>query len=652
MIKCVKQAVLLSALFGFAGTPALYAAWVNNGVAICSVSGTQDLPVVASDGSGGAIIVWRDNRTVNTDIYAQRVDAGGNVLWLANGNPVCTAFNAQSSPFIIPDGAGGVIVAWQDFRSGNVLDIYAQRVDATGYIQWAADGEPVCTGKTNLALNHMIPDGAGGAIIAWHDRRNATMDIFAQRISSTGAALWTANGVAVSAAAGNQMYPAIASEGTNGAIITWQDNRSGANDIYAQRVNAAGSVQWTADGVVICDAGQDQTSAQIIPDGSGGAIIAWSDHRNTLDYGVYAQRVDASGNTLWTSGGVIVSATTGDQMSCRLVPAGPAEAIVLWVDYRGGATSDIYAQKIDANGAAQWTSNGLAVCTATGNQFNIQAISIGSGEAVATWEDGRDAASLNDCYAQRIGASGGAVWTTDGVAVCTAAAGQATPQLAPDGVGGAIIAWKDSRGSSVDVYAQRVDAAGHTVVATLLRTFSASLKGSDVEIDWTLSEAGDDVEFFILRALGPAGEHQEMSNGDISGEGLSFRFVDDSCEPDETYQYRVDVRDGGERKTLFETGPIKTPPMPLALFQNHPNPFNPSTTIRYYAPERGEVTIAIYNARGDFICRLTHGNQDKGFHAVEWNGLDGRGNRTGSGVYFYRLTAGKQTLSRKMILLR
>jgi hypothetical protein len=644
-----------------ATAPSPRADWVSDGIAVCTMPNTQDTPAIASDNAGGAIIVWRDLRaSVNTDIYAQRVDADGAALWLTGGMPVCTANNAQSSPLIVPDGSGGAIVAWQDFRSNNVLDIYAQRVNSSGYIQWTAQGVAICTGKTSLTLGQIIPDGVGGAIIAWSDRRNATNDIFAQRIDAAGAVQWTANGVIVCAAAASQVLPALASDGSGGAIVAWQDARNGTNDIFAQRVAAAGAVQWTADGVVICGAAQYQTSAQIIPDGGGGAIVAWNDFRNTVDYDVYAQRVNSSGVPLWTADGVIVSATTSNQMSCRLVPSGAGEAIVAWIDYRTGVAADVYTQRLNSSGAAQWTANGVAVCTAANRQITVQLVQSVSGGAVAAWEDERSGTAAWDLYAQRINANGSMAWTANGVAACQAAANQTTPQLAPDGVGGAIIAWKEDRNGNSDIYSQRVDAAGHTVVATLLQSCSAEASGTEARIEWTLFGAAADIEFFILRARETSDAFVEIAAGTISGapgsslagNGTEFSFTDKTCEPGATYRYRVDAREGGERMTLFETGPIAISAAPTALYQNQPNPFNPSTTIRYFVSVECDVSLEVYDINGSLVRRLESGRAGTGMRAVEWNGLDERGNRSSAGVYFYRLRAGKDTLSRKMILVR
>ncbi len=655
MCKHYKLLAFILILVVVIGMPAARADWLEDGVAICTANGVQDTPVIISDCSGGAIIAWRDDRVINTDIYAQRVDALGNVLWLGTAMPVCISPNSQSYPISIPDGSGGAIIAWLDARSGNVPEIYAQRLNSDGYAQWTVNGAPVCTGQMGLSFSCMIADGVGGAIVSWNDRRNFTYDVFAQRIGSDGTVQWTVNGVAVCVALGHQESTALASDGAGGAIVAWQDSRNGASDIYAQSLDASGSARWAADGIVVCNAGQTQTSPRSIPDGAGGAIIAWTDSRNALDYDIFAQRIDADGNLLWAPGGVAVCATMYNQTGCRIVPAGSAgEAIVAWIDYRGGGggVSDIYAQKIDASGNPLWTPNGVVVCGAAGDQLNVQLISNGSGGAVAVWDDGRGGTGPRDLYAQRIDADGTVGWMADGEAICRAAGDQTTPWITPDGYGGACIAWRDERSGLADIYSQRIDYAGHIGTATMLQSFSSALSGSAIELEWTLSEVGEDIEFFMLRASEPSMIFREISPAGLHEVGMSFSFIDSECEPGVTYHYRVDVRDGVEWKVLFETGPITIPAMALTLYQNLPNPFNPSTTIGFYVPERCRVTLDVYSVSGEHIERLIDRSREKGSYTTVWNGCGSGGRRAGSGVYFYRLRAGKRMLSRKMILLR
>jgi len=86
--------------------------------------------------------------------------------------------------------------------------------------------------------------------------------------------------------------------------------------------------------------------------------------------------------------------------------------------------------------------------------------------------------------------------------------------------------------------------------------------------------------------------------------------------------------------------------------QNHPNPFNPHTTIRFQLDEEIEVELSIYTLRGEKVRTLLSGIKRPGTHEVTWNGRDDEGMEAASGVYLYRLKAGGSSGLRKMTLVR
>jgi hypothetical protein len=652
VLKNIKLTILVAVIAEIMAVPSLHAEWTDNGIPLGTAGGGQDSPVISYDGTGGAVIVWVDSRSpVNADIYAQGVTADGTIRWFPIAMPVCTASNYQSNPMMIPDGAGGTIIVWADVRSGSTLDIYVQKLSTIGYIQWPSNGVAICTGQTGLALGGIVSDGAGGAIITWHDRRNFYNGIFAQRIASNGTVMWTTNGVTVCSLIEHQQTPALAPDGSGGAIIAWEDRRNGGYDIYAQRLDASGAPQWTAGGIPICDSGQSQTTPQVVEDGSGGAVIAWSDRRNTLDFDIFAQRVNASGALQWGFGSP-VSAWMYDQADCRLIHIGSGETMVTWLDGRSGSSTDVYAQKLNVTGTAQWANNGVAVCAAAGDQDDVRIVPNGSGGAFISWDDERKGTSDIDIYAQNIGSDGTPSWTADGKEICGASGNQIAAAISEDGANGMFVAWADSRSGTAKAYCHRVDAAGNIPSATLLNYYTAETNGRDIRIDWTLSEIDEGVEFHIFRADGQEMEFVEIPAVDLIAEGLAFSFVDRSCQPGASYYYRVTYELGAERNILFEVGPVTTPATVLELHQNLPNPFNPNTNIGYYVPERSRVQLGVFDVKGSMVTVLVDESQAEGTYRVYWNGRYTNGTEAASGVYFYRLTAGKKTLSRKMILLR
>ncbi len=295
-------------------------------------------PQIVSDGAGGVIITWEDRRVPNSDIYIQHLDSGGTPQLTTGGLAICSFAQDQKNPMICSDLAGGAIVAWMDFRSTTNFDIYAQHVPSSGIPQWTTNGLPICTAMSVVAI-HMCSDGSGGAIITWEAGGN----ICAQRVAS-GAVQWTGGlcGPIVCDAPSLQAGAQIASDGAHGCYITWQDLRSGDYDIFVQRLNSTGAPVWQNNGIPICNLSHDQYYPQICPDNTDGAVITWQDYRNSAHWDIFAQHIDATGQIQLPAQGDDICSTTGNQEGPLIVNAGKGNVLILWVDLRG---LDIYGRQ-------------------------------------------------------------------------------------------------------------------------------------------------------------------------------------------------------------------------------------------------------------------------------------------------------------------
>ena len=380
--------------------------WKKDGVSICSAPENQNRPRIVSDGSGGAIITWHDvrNGISNSDIYAQHIDADGNVQWTKDGIPVCAVANAQNSPCIATDGAGGAIIIWQDFRT-NYADLYAQRINKNGESLWAKDGVLVCGTSGAQGAPVVVVDGVGGIIVVWQDFRRTYADIYAQRVDGSGKTAWERSGVALCNAPGHESFPVITGNGAEGAIVAWVDTRNGNNDVFAQQVDGNGTVQWLTNGIPVCTVSGNQNYPVMVSDGAGGAILAWWDMRSG-DFNIYAQRIDLTGNALWVKDGLAVCVEANIQNCAYISSDGSGGAIISWNDNRVSAF-DVYVQRVDPKGLAKWNNNGVAVSTAFDTQCFPVTINDGTGGAIIIWQDSRDSdKSYWDVYAQKINGQG------------------------------------------------------------------------------------------------------------------------------------------------------------------------------------------------------------------------------------------------------
>jgi hypothetical protein len=189
-------------------------------------------------------------------------------------------------------------------------DLWAQRVDGAGNVLWGAGGKVIAAAAFDQRPNDIVADGAGGAYVTWYDLRNgADWDVYVQRLTSAGDAAdgWPAGGMDLTPVPGFQIYPRVIADNDGACFVSWYDARGIANayDIYAQRINANGTLTqgWATGGVAVCSAAGDQDYPVLASDGSHGVLVAWQDWRTDGD--VYAQRVrfnGALGDTLPTNG--------------------------------------------------------------------------------------------------------------------------------------------------------------------------------------------------------------------------------------------------------------------------------------------------------------------------------------------------------------
>lgn len=431
------------------------ALWGSFGLLINDTIGNtpQQNPKILSDSQDNYLVLWEDARNGFFNIYAQKLNSGGTPLWNRNGIQLAAYSGNQNFPQAVLDKNNESIMVWQDYRSGNA-DIFAQKINAYGQLVWSAQGVEVCAAPAGQFSPQIVSDGMGGAIIVWHDYRNGGgEDIYAQRIDTDGNALWEKDGIAISQASGTQWYPQIASDNNNGAIIVWTDGRegSGNNNIYGQRIGPSGNAIWKKNGIPLCDNSGNQ-ERPIILAVNNGYVLAWNDSRyNNTD--IFAQKIDDSGNLLWSPDGVAVCTANYTQNEPKLAQDGTGGAILVWNDERA-ETNDIFGQRIDQYGKVSWQENGRAICKAFGDQNKPEIVKLSNDSWMVFWEDQRS--GNIDIFAQKINSSATPLWKTDGISIASFPNAQDSFSVCSSPAGNALVVWQDSRYGSYDIFAQKV----------------------------------------------------------------------------------------------------------------------------------------------------------------------------------------------------
>jgi hypothetical protein len=391
----------------------------------------------------------------NAQLYVHKVGVAGIDAWAAGGTlSSVNGGTVATNQTMVDDGAGGFILVWQDLRAGGSnYDIYAQRYNAAGVPLWPSGGVVVCNQANSQSAPRACSDGAGGVIVAWRDTRGLVRP-FVQRISASGAAQWTANGVLAGGTSGTSEGIDIIPDGFGGALVSWTNSTKA----FAQRINAAGALLWAANGVQLITGGGDTTEGPaIISDGSGGLFAACHDTR--ADSGnIYAQHLNASGVPQWTAAGIAVCTAAFDQHLFGrklIISDGAGGFIAGWEDGRNGGVHELFVQRMNASGVAQWASNGISLGSLATAIGNANLVSDGAGGAIATW------VYSTGLYAQRVNAAGTKLWGGSPKLILGGATVVASPDSAPDGSGGVIVFWYAGLGTTdYTLYGQQISAAG------------------------------------------------------------------------------------------------------------------------------------------------------------------------------------------------
>jgi hypothetical protein len=559
--------------------------WPVDGRPVCS-AGHAEYATAVPDGAGGALIFWD-----TTDLFAQHLTASGDVApgWSACGLPVCVAPLVQYAAAAIPDGAGGAFVTWQDNRT-DASDLYVQHMNSTGALAWTPSGVPVCTAPGLQAAPKLISDGGSGIFITWEDSRSGAPHVYAQHVDGSGAIVagWPANGVAVGRPGDDEYAPAIAGDATGGVYIAWSTGQSGVVfHPYVQRLTASGAVMpgWPAGGIATCSLLQSQTIPRLVEDGAGGIYVAWQDWRDftnpELNVDLYVQHVMASGT---------------------FVPG--------------------------------WTVNGNPLCTAPHVQDFLGTTTDHAGGLLAAWEDRRNGSDF-DIYAVRLDPGGHVAigWISDGLPLCTTTGDQQFPLIVPSTNGGAIVAWTDERtGLGVthrDIYAART--LDDAIVPTQLAPASAEVVNGVVRLVWQSDGTASLLATVERRTESSA--WSAVGNAASDGGGR-LAFEDRNAVAGTRYGYRL-VLGGGVTWASSESWVDVPGLLALALAVPSPNPADGAFAFGITLPVASPATLQLFDLSGRRLFSRDVGALGAGPHVIRIPTLE-----LTPGVYLARLTQG------------
>ncbi len=635
----------------------MHAQWNSNtesGTPACIMYDWQSSASIISDGSTGIFVFWLDRRnrpgTFRFDLYVQRFNSYGLPEWNNNGIKLADSLMPGTFIIAVPDNRGGFLMAWErDIYGGTnyARSISVQRRNIYGAMLWELH-EVLPYNEPRGDYFAAVTDGEGGMIVAQsYSLPNGESDIFAQRIGVNGDLQWTQPCIAVCDSPGVQQHPVMSPDGNGGAYIAWEDDRSNTvvretYDIYAQRINADGTMMWAAGGAPVCRSIQIQDEIKMLPSQSGGVFLAWRDERHSNfqtfpdrddTTSVYAQWLSPQGTCKWDTAGVSVSRgmTWTPQKpfivnGIQMVHNNNGGAIIAWL------TSDnrLWIQGIDSTGARNINSgNALARLIFSNSGFYRYALlsDTQGGGFIFYLENQNNRYTL---LSSHIDGSGQLLW--DKKTICNSNGIKDVtfhthlPYAIPDGSGGAFVGWMDSRIDVGDVYVTRMRPAG-ILFPVEMTSFTARRINRTVLLEWETQSESNNAGFTIQRSI----DGMEWSTrGEVKGVGSMqlqrrYEFTDLLGEPDMpggALHYRLIQRDFDGAETIspsvrvdIETG-NDNGGIQLDLY---PNPSPGTVELRFQVSHPQQVVISIVNLLGQTIYRETLDalNEGANMHRIE-----------------------------------
>ncbi|MBS4056348.1 MAG: carboxypeptidase regulatory-like domain-containing protein [Bacteroidales bacterium] len=361
------------------------------------------------DNTSYAILTWQDIRNGGNNAYAYRIAPDGSFAWGANGIALSNngAFNA--SPKVTVTAANNAVFAWQ---SDNV--VIMQKINPAGAVQWGANGITLSS-SNRYTWPQLLPVGTDDVILKLFEDSgpvNApTRYVLAKRFNSSGAPVWS-NFTTVSNAGGisawTQIFPFI-NDGSDGFYMAWHDDRDNNQraSVYVQHVNSSGVVQYTANGVEASTASSENHyyPELALPEGSTDIYVYWSEQNgNQNQWGLYGQKLNASGTRSWGNSGRIFIPVSGTQVLPIAARRSPDDMVVFYEEFSSVMNSGIKAMRINTDGTFIWSPTSAYVSSLQSEKGKIVASEFDNNQWILAWEDSR--AGNRDIYAQNIQLTG------------------------------------------------------------------------------------------------------------------------------------------------------------------------------------------------------------------------------------------------------
>lgn len=610
-------------------------------LAVCDTIGDQTVPKISIRNDGGSYIGWFDNRGGSYAVYLQRLSPSGYKMWANQG--LLISNNSQNSSLVdwdmITDSDGNAILVFTDVRNGN-LRPFAYKISPEGQFLWGANGVELSQLSDYQADPRVVQSSDGNYVFSWIIA-SSPQKIGIQKLNSAGIAQWGTQPVLYgSGTTENWTYVRMV-QSDNGSVIIVHSAYTGpffsaSAKLFSQKFSSSGSQLWGQGGVQVQGIGRVSGTLRptVITDGNNGAVVGWHDDRNSLNLqSAYIQRINSGGTFEYPANGVELS-TRASRQKYNPIPAidfNSGEVFAVFEDRNSGQTSSsVFVQKVTINGSRAWGDNGINIYSDVSNSFaSFKAFSSG-GNYTALFYSADPGGVSDTIKAIKFNSSGNTVWPNGYVTVSNPS-NKIHSDFKQTTNGVIIGAWGANFNESGDIYAQNLNpngTLGEDPIPVELTSFSISDFNGKPLLSWETATELNNSGFQIFKSYSNGSDIFVAfveGNGTIT-EKSRYSYWDES-EPlfsnDISYKiYQIDF-DGTKSfvaSGLFSTNFIVTD---YTLSPVYPNPFNLSTDKKLKIPiqiqEEAVVNLVLFDVTGAKVKELYSGLLNHGYNLIESN---------------------------------
>jgi hypothetical protein len=500
---------------------------------ICGSTGDQATPKIATTSDGGSYITWFDNRGGSYAVYLQKLNKFGIAQFPANGLLISSNPQSSSlQDFNIDvDASDNAVIVFTDQRNGSTLNPFAYLISPTGAFLWGANGVSL-TDSTNISQNVPVVTATsdGNYVFAW-TYSSGPRRIAYQKLNAAGTPQWLPLPKLRGTGAENFEYARLVKSDVGNVIMCWDAylgtiTTSSSIKLFTQKFSPSNTKLWTSPQDTVQNLGRLAGITYIptlVSDGLDGAVYTWVDDRDANSrQSAWVQRFNSSGVAQFPKNGSEGSSLNTNNHflpSSAFCPA-TGETYTFWTETNGGQTvvGGLYGQKFNSAGAQQWGSSGKEFKSLDNNQLSFISVYSKDTNVVVTYTELLFGSADYLVKGMATGPSSEFHWPGNIVTCASYLSNKLRRQTGFDKISGmSVMTWSDNRSGGGDILAQNLNLDGTLGIITLDATFG-------IEGMWNgVSQVQDTVRFYLRNSTAPyAVKDSSISFLNSSGNGLAY----------------------------------------------------------------------------------------------------------------------------------